>query len=333
MKAWLLDSLTGLDQLRLADVPDPIPSDGEVLVDLEFAALNPADRHLSQGQYPAQPQLPHILGRDGVGIISALGKNAGSFEIGQRVLIMRGDAGVHRWGTFAERVVVSAESVAIPPTGWSVQESACAALVYLTAYQALTQWGHLPPSVVLVTGASGGVGIATIHLAKSLGHIVVALSRDSGKREKLKGIGADYTFDPSDRDWPRNIKEMISPRRVDLAIDNIGGPGFNAIMEVLGPFSKISVVGQLAGPIPQFNTASLFFRRIRIGGVALSTFSPAEAKAAWKASIPLLANIGAKPIIDSVFDFERLPAAFNRLTAGPLGKILLRIRDESHRPN
>jgi len=82
MKAWLLDSLTGLDQLRLADVPDQIPGDGEVLVELEFAALNPADRHLSQGQYPAQPRLPHILGRDGVGIIVAVGKNAGSFEIG-----------------------------------------------------------------------------------------------------------------------------------------------------------------------------------------------------------------------------------------------------------
>jgi NADPH2:quinone reductase len=328
MKAWLLDNLTGLDHLHLADVPDPIPADGELRVDLEFAALNPADRYLAQGQYPAQPKLPHVLGRDGVGIIAAVGKNAGPYRVGQRVLIIRGETGVNRWGTFAQRVAVSAGAVAIPPAGWSVRESAGAALVYLTAHQALTQWGDLPPSIVLVTGASGGVGVATIQLAKALGHTVVALSRDAGKREKLKQFGADHTLDPSDPHWPANLKSSLSPRRVDLAIDNIGGPQFNQVIESLGPFSKVSVVGMLAGPVPQFSTASLFFRRIRIGGVALGTFTPAQATAAWEASVALLARIGAKPIVDRVFAFEELPAAFDRLAAGPLGKVLLQIRNE-----
>jgi NADPH2:quinone reductase len=328
MKAWLLDNLSGLDQLRLADVPDPIPADGELLVDLEFAALNPADRYLSQGQYPARPKLPHVLGRDGVGIITAVGKNAGPWSVGQRVLIIRGETGVTRWGTFAQRVAVSAGAVASPPAGWSVQESAGAALVYLTAYQALTQWGQLPPSVVLVTGASGGVGVATIQLAKALGHTVVALSRDPGKREKLRQLGADHTLDPADPHWPANLKKSLSPRHVDLAIDNIGGAQFTQLIEALGPFAKVSVVGQLAGPVPQFNTASLFFRRIRIGGVALGTFSPADAMAAWAASVSLLARIGAKPIVDRIFAFDQLPAAFDRLAAGPLGKVLLQFRNE-----
>ena len=239
---------------------------------------------------------------------------------------------MNRWGTFAQRVAVSAQSVAIPPAGWSVQESACAALVYLTSHQALTQWGDLPPSIVLVTGASGGVGVATIHLAKALGHTVVALSRDAGKREKLKQFGADYALDPSDPQWPANLKQILSPRRVDLAIDNIGGAQFNQMIEALGPFAKVSVVGQLAGPVPQFNTASLFFRRIRIGGVALSTFSPAEAKATWEACVALLARIGAKPIVDRIFSFEELPAAFDRLAAGPLGKVLVQIPNADRDP-
>ena len=328
MKAWLLDSLSGLEHLRLADVPDPVPADGELLVDVELAALNPADRYLAQGQYPARPKLPHVLGRDGVGIIAAVGKNAGPWSVGQRVLIIRGETGVSRWGTFAQRTCVSGGAVAIPPAGWSVPESAGAALVYLTAHQALTQWGQLPPAGVLVTGASGGVGVATIQLAKALGHTVVALSRDSGKREKLRQFGADYTLDPADPQWPAKVKKSLSPRHVDLAIDNIGGAQFNQVIEAMGPFGKVSVVGQLAGPVPQFNTASLFFRRIRIGGVALGTYSPADAMAAWKASVALLARIGAKPVVDRVFAFDQLPAAFERLAAGPLGKVLLQIRNE-----
>ena len=326
MKAWLLEDFRGLDQLHLADVPDPIAGDGEVVVDLEYAALNPADRHLAQGEYPAHPKLPHILGRDGVGTISAVGKNVDQYHIGQRILIIRGDTGVNRWGTLAQRVSVSVESLALPPAGWSVQQSACAALVYLTAHQALTQWGDLPPSVVLITGASGGVGVATVQLAKALGHIIVALSRDQTKRTKLLELGADHVVDPTDSTWPANLKQTLSPRRVDLAIDNIGGPMFPQVIETLGLFAKISVVGRLAGPVPNFNTATLFFRRIRIGGVALSTFTPPEARSAWESSLNLLARTGAKPLIDRVFSFDQLRPAFDRLAAGPMGKVLIEIR-------
>jgi len=326
MKAWLLDDFRGLDQLHLADVPDPTPADDEVVIDLEYAALNPADRHLAQGEYPAHPKLPHILGRDGIGIISAVGKNVEQYHLGQRVLIIRGDTGVNRWGTLAQRVSVSAQSLALPPAGWSVQESAGAALVYLTAHQALTQWGDLPPSVVLITGASGGVGVATLQLAKAFEHTVVALSRDETKRGKLIELGADHVVDPADSSWPVKLKQTLSPRRVDLAIDNIGGPMFSQVIETLGLFAKMSLVGRLAGPVPNFNTATLFFRRIRIGGVAISTFTPADARSAWESSLNLLTRTGAKPIVDRVFSFDQLRPAFDRLTAGPMGKVLIEIR-------
>ena len=120
MKAWLLDDLSGVDQLRLDDVPDPVPGDGEVVVDLEYAGLNPADSYLARGQYPGKPKLPHVLGRDGVGVISSVGNGAEPFRVGQRILIIRGETGVSRWGTFAQRVAVSIHSLAIPPAGWTV---------------------------------------------------------------------------------------------------------------------------------------------------------------------------------------------------------------------
>ncbi len=326
MKAWLLDSLNGIDSLRLADVPDPIPTDGEVLLDLDFAALNPADRYLAEGQYPAKPPLPHILGRDGVGVARELGPNVTGLQRGERYLILRGDVGVNRAGTFAERVLVPQESLVPLPPGWSIAQSSCASLVYLTAYQALTQWGDLPPSVVLITGASGGVGVASVQLGAAIDHTVIALSRDAIKRDELKTIGAAAAFDPLDTQWRQHVKDFLKGRRVDLAIDNIGGAAFSELLDTLGNGGRVSVVGRLAGPVPEFNTAALFFRRLKIGGVAVGSYTHSESRAAWKSILALLERTGAKPLIDKVLSFDQLPSAFKHLAAGPLGKVLVSIK-------
>jgi len=240
--------------------------------------------------------------------------------------VLRGETGVSRWGTFAQRVAVETDSLVLPPEGWTLQQSAGAPLVYLTAYQALTQWGDLAPSMVLITGASGGVGVAALQLAKALGHGVVALSRDPDKRKALLTLGADHALDPTDPAWVAKLKESLGPRRVDLAIDNIGGALFTQVIETMGGGGRISVVGLLGGPVPQFNTAALFFRRLKIGGVAVGAYTRAEAHAAWDALLALMQRSGSKPLVDRVFAFDELPAAFDRLAAGPLGKVLLRIR-------
>jgi NADPH2:quinone reductase len=327
MKAWLLDSIGGgIEQLRLADAPDPKPQAGDVLLDVRYAALNPADRYLAEGQYPARPALPHILGRDGVGTVRALGPGVSNVKIGDTLTILRGETGVSKPGTFAERVCVAADYLVPTPTGWTLQQAACAGLVYITAYQALTQWGELPPSVVLITGASGGVGVASTQLACAIGHTVIALSRSAEKQAKLNELGADCCVDPHDPQWRQRVKEFLGGKRVDLAVDNIGGPLFNDVLDTLGLWGKVSVVGRLAGPVPTFNTASLFFRRIRIGGVAVGSYTNAESRAAWNEILRLLGKTGATPLIDRVFPFEQLPAAFARLAEGPMGKVLLKVR-------
>jgi NADPH2:quinone reductase len=323
MKAWLLESFTGLSALHLADVPQPAARDGEVLLEVEYASLNPADRYLAQNEYPAKPPLPHILGRDGVGTVAALGPGVRNIHVGDRMIILRGDTGVKRWGNFAQRVAVAAESLVKIPSGWTDPQAAAAPLVYLTAYQALTQWGDLAPGIVLVTGASGGVGVASIHLARALGHSTVALSRSESKRKKLLELGATHAIDPAQSDWPAKLRDKLNPKRVDLAIDNIGGPEFSQILETLGSNGKVSVVGRLAGPVPQFNTASLFFRRLKIGGVAVGTYTGSEFQQAWDKIVPLMNSIGAKPLVDSIFPFDQLLAAFEKIAAGPMGKVLL----------
>lgn len=325
MKAWLLDDFTGLDALRLAEVPEPVPGEGEVVLELDYAALNPADRYLAERQYPLKPSLPHILGRDGIGKVIQRGPGVTGVRTGEVRAILRGDTGGMKPGTFAERVVVPVEDLIAVPSGWIVEESAGATLVYLTAYQALTMWGPLPePAAVLVTGASGGVGVASVQLAHAMGCTVVGLSRSSVKAERLKQLGANYVFNPEDPEWRKSLKKNLAPRRVDLAIDNIGGSLFSDVIDTLGDQGCVSAVGRLAGPVPNFNTAALFFRRIRIGGVAVGAYTKPEVHAAWKNVVELLSKTDARPIVDSVFPFTELRKAFDRLAQGPMGKVLIR---------
>ena len=326
MRAWSIDKLEGLERLKLVDMPDPTPAPGEVVLDVHYAALNPADYYLAQRQYPAGPPLPHVLGRDGIGTVSAVGEGVTNFSVGDPALILRSDIGVSRQGTLAQRVAVPVASLVRPPAGWSEQESAAAPLVYLTAYQALTQWGELPaPSTVLVTGASGGVGVASIQLGVTMGHRMIGLSRSAEKRAKLTTLGAFTTLDAEDADWHKTLKEQLKPRGVDLAIDNIGGELFPRVIDVLGMHGRVSVVGQLAGPVPKFSTATLFFRRLRVGGVAVGTYTPPESQTAWNGIVGLLNRGNAKPIIDSVFPFEQIQEAFARLKRGPMGKVLVSV--------
>jgi NADPH2:quinone reductase len=324
MKAWLLDELHGIQNIRLAEVPDPVPGPNEALVALLFAGLNPADRYMAKGEYPGKPIMPHILGRDGLGTVESVGEGVVAFRPGDRVIILRSEIGVTRPGTFAQKVAVRAESLAPVPWGWSDEQAGGAALVYLTAYQALAQWGALPPSVVLISGASGGVGVAALQLATAMGHTVIGLSRSQAKQKKLMELGAVLTLDPTDTDWPQKLRLFLGTHKVDLAIDNIGGPGFSQLISVLGHSGKVSVVGRLAGPVPEFNTSSLFFRRIKIGGVAVGDYTPPQSQQAWKAVVEIMNRADAKPLVDSAFEFAELPQAFEKLERGPMGKVLVR---------
>jgi NADPH2:quinone reductase len=330
MRAWLMDSYDGVEKLRLAETPDPQPGPGQVLLRVRFAALNPADAFLAQAMYPAKPQLPHILGRDGVGDVIAVGTGVSNVKPGDTVGILRCDCGVEKRGTLAEKVVVSAASVAPPPAGWSLEQTAGAPLVYLTAWQALTQWSDPPApvasgSVLLVTGASGGVGTASVQLGKSMGLTVIALSRSAEKGAKLRDMGADFVFDPADPNLRKAAMAAIAPKKVDIVVDSVGGALFNQVVAMLGYGGRISVVGRSAGEVPNFNTAALFFKRNRIGGVAVSDFTAEQAQATWKEITGRLDTIGQRPVVDHVFAFEDVKQAFARLAEGPMGKVLIRV--------
>jgi NADPH2:quinone reductase len=325
-----MDSYDGVEKLRLGEVPDPHPGPGQALLAIKFAALNPADAFLAQAMYPAKPPLPHILGRDAVGEVLAIGPGVGNVKVGDTVGVLRCDAGVEIWGTLAEKAVIRAASLAPVPRGWSLEEMAGAPLVFLTAWQALTQWSDplAPPpagSVLLVTGASGGVGVASVLLGKSMGLIIVALSRSAEKGAKLKELGADFIFHPEEKNLRKAILAAIAPKKVDIAVDNVAGAAFNELIAMLGYGGRISVVGRSNGGVPEFNTASLFFRRNRIGGVAVADYTPESAQSTWNEIVGRLEKIGKRPVVDGVFPFENVKGAFSRLAQGPMGKVLVRV--------
>jgi NADPH:quinone reductase-like Zn-dependent oxidoreductase len=329
MQAWLWDGQAGLEHRRLTDAPDPVPAGGEVVLEVHYAALNPADRMMAERRYPypVYPPAPHVLGRDGVGTVTQVGKGVDDVQVGDERVLLRSQVGLFRWGMFAEQVSVPANALAELPTGWTEEQAAGAAVVYLSAYRALTMWEPLKPnSVVLVTGASGGVGVATVQLATAMGHTVVALSRSDEKQRRLKEIGATFTFNPEDPRWPAAAKEVIGSRGVNLAVDTIGGEQLPDVIETMGDSGRLSLVGQLGGVVPNFDTGTLFSRWLRIGAMALSLYTPEEHRAAWQDLVGILAGSKARPLVDRVFPFEELPHAFDRLADGPMGKVVLRVK-------
>ena len=330
MRAWLMHSYDGIDRLQLGEAPDPVPGEGEVLLRVRFAAINPADAFLARAMYPAKPKMPHILGRDGVGEVVEVGEGVENVRPGQVAGLLRCDVGVTIRGTLAEKVVAPAASLAPVPGGWSEEEMAGAPLTFLTAWQALTQWSDPPSppgegSVLLVTGASGGVGVASVLLGKSMGLTVVGLSRSAVKADRLRELGADMVFDPADPGWREKAGGALGKRKVDLVVDNVGGPLFSQVVAMLGYRGRVSVVGRSAGPVPDFNTATLFFKRNRIGGVAVGDYTPESSQAAWEKIVARLAAAGKRPVVDQVFPFEKTIEAFHRLDEGPMGKVVIRV--------
>jgi NADPH2:quinone reductase len=107
-------------------------------------------------------------------------------------------------------------------------------------------------------------------------------------------------------------------------VDHVAGPGFQQVVAALGYGGKISLVGRSGGPVPEFNTATLFFRRNRIGGVAVGDSAPVAAQDAWKEIVGRLQRDGSRPVVDRWFDFEDVRSAFAHLSEGPMGRVLVR---------
>jgi NADPH2:quinone reductase len=326
MRSWQFDSFGSLERLRLCDVPVPNPGPGEVLLRIHFASLNPADQYLVRGLYPGAGNPPFSVGRDGSGVVEAVGPGVGTrFKVGDAAILLVGDQGITRAGTLADYVAVPERSLAPLPEGWTFEEGAAGPLAHLTAWRALVDRAAVQPGErVLVTGASGGVGSAAVVLAKALGGQVVALSRSAEKRARLTELGADAVVDSAGDNLAALVKTAFGGQGADVVIENLGGEYLARCLRMAAPRARIQCIGLLSEFTSVIQLGLLIHKRIRIEGTHVGDYRDAGAAEAWDAVVRTLDAAGRRPLVDTVFAADAVDQAFMRLADGTMGKVLVR---------
>ena len=334
MKAMVLHELGGPDKLSYEDAPDPEPGSGETVVRLHAAALNRRDVFVTRGQYPgAKPEaLPAILGSDGSGEVGARGEGADGPDEGTEVVINPalywGDdprkpgkeyriLGLPDDGTFAQFVKVPAENVFPKPSHLSHEEAAAIPLGALTAYRALVTRGQVQEGeTVVVPGIGSGVATFVVQMAAALGARVFVTSGSDEKIEKAKELGAEGGVNYNSENWFKELKSMTGG--VDLSVDHVGGEGFDALVSLAKPGSRIVTFGATAGPKVTVVMPRIFLKWLDVLGTAMGTNEE------FGAMLDLFAEHALHPTINETFPLQETAAAMEYMEEGSgIGKIVL----------
>lgn len=256
MKSALVLGYGGVDRLQVVEVPDPVPGEGEVLVEVRAAGLNYADLLQREGTYYRGPIPPFTPGVEAAGVVL---DRAGGIErpaVGEPVMILS-DRGLH-----AERAVVPANGCVPLPAALDFPQGAGFLVSYLTAYHALAQVGRARvEETLLVHAGGGGLGTAAVQIGKALGLRVVALASTKEKREKLRGLGADDSVDYSE------LESAVSGG-ADLVLSTVGGRVFQRSLLALAPFGRLLLAGA-AGEPPGIDATRIIHDSKQILGVHL----------------------------------------------------------------
>lgn len=318
----------GWDATQVVEHPQPHRQAGQVLVAIKAVGLNPADAFQVEGSYPGGPKPPFIPGRDAAGVVVG-GDEEQDFREGDSVVILQTTLTDLARGTLCSEQTFPPQNLAPLPEGWTPEEGAAAPLVYGTAYQGLFSRCRLQAGeTVVVTGASGGVGIAAVQLASAAGATVIGLSRSAEKQRKLLGQGATHVLSPQDPELKKKIKELTGGRGVDVVLDTVGGSQLTDAIHWMGKNGRIGLVGILAGTDASVSIPSLMFKGTSIHGVLVSDDEPAVARQNWREIVRLLKQSGRRPQIDSTFDLADFRQAFERLRGDSFGKVVVRIPAE-----
>jgi len=320
MRAFILS--TYKTPLHEADMPEPTVGDHDVLVRVQAAGINHLDEKLRVGEFKQilPYKLPVILGHDVAGTVIRVGSAVRGFKPGDEVYARPRD---HRIGTFAERIAIAENDVALKPTSLTMQEAASLPLVALTAWQALVVLGDVQPGQkVLVHAGAGGVGTIAIQLAKHLG-AEVATTASASNAEFVRELGADRVVDYRSEDFEQVL------RGYDLVVDSLGGENLERSLRILRPGGK--VIGIAGPPTPDFARQAGLNGLLRAAIAALSSKVRKQAKRLgvgyeflfMSASGDQLREITAliergalRPVVGPVFPFDQTIEGLAALTSG-----------------
>jgi NADPH:quinone reductase len=316
MRAIVFTGAGGNEVVSVEERPAPVPGPEDVLVQVAFAGLNPADLVQRAGNYPAPPgSPPDVPGLEVAGTVESCGERVSSWRPGDRVFGLVGGGGL------ADRVLVHERCVTRVPDALDEQGAAAVPEAFITAHDAVFTEARLRPGeTLLVHGAAGGVGTAAVQLGVAAGARVVATVRSPGAEDAVAAFGAEIV---RDEDFPDGMSV-----NADVILELVGGAHFPANLDVLARRGRIVVVSVAGGNEIDLALVTLMQKRATIRGTVLRS-RPLEEKATAvrafeREVVPGLASRRLRPVVDSVYPAPDVTKAFDQLAArGKLGKLLL----------
>lgn len=293
----------------VTDVPVPGAGEGEVLVRVRHAGVNPFDFQVLRGEIGADPYRVLTLGAEAVG------------EVDGRLVQVSGlGLGAGRDGTFARWVVAPAGAVRTLPDGIDPRQAATVGVAGRTAWRAVHQLAEVgADDVVLVLGASGGVGTVALQLARATGARVLAPTGEEAKAGRLRELGAE-TIVATD---PGDIASAVADAGVSVVLDPLGGDHVGALLPHLAPRARVVTYGVLAGREGRWDLGALYGKGIRVLGTSGGTTPPADSRAALEGALQAVASGTVRIEVESL-PLTSAPEAFDRLVARTVsGKVVL----------
>jgi NADPH2:quinone reductase len=323
MKAVVIREPGGVEVLELRDVLAPEPTRGEVRVRIRATAVNRADLLQRMGAYPAPPGSPKdIPGLEFAGEVDALGEGVFDLAVGDRVFGLAGG------GTYAEKIVVPARTVARMPSGRSFMDGAAIPEAFLTAYDALVAQGGLRSGErVLVSAVGSGVGTAAVQIARALGARPFGTARSRDKIESAKKLGLIDGVVP---EGGRFAEALSQHGPFDVIIELVGGAYVAEDLACVATRGRIVVVGLMAGTQVDLNLGSLLMKRVTIVGTTLRA-RPLEEKIAVARMLernlaPLFEEGKLRPVVDRILPLAQAREAHTAMASNEtFGKIVLEV--------
>ena len=308
------------EALTLVERPDPVAGPGQIRIRVRAAGVNRPDIAQRQGRYPAPPGASDILGLEVAGEVDQIGEDAGRWAVGDRVCALLGGGG------YADHAVVDARHALPVPDGLDLIQAAALPETVCTVFANVFEAGALKSDeTLLIHGATSGIGVTAIQMAKAAGARVVATSRGADKTRAGRALGADLSLDAGADDLEAAIKAFGG---ADVVLDMVGADYAALNQAVLKPFGRWVVIATLSGSLAQVDLARLMVKRIVLTGSTLRS-RPADEKARLIAAVeatvwPWVAAGRVRPPIEATYPLEQASAAHLRLEAGDhVGKIVL----------
>lgn len=318
MKAIRVHQFAGPEVMRLEDVPDPKPGPGQVVVRIHAAGVNPADTYIRAGTYARKPTLPYTPGMDGAGVVEAVGAGVSRVKVGDRVYT----AGTLS-GTYAERALCSEPQVHPLAKQVSYAQGAAMHVPYATAYRALFQLARATPGeTVFIHGASGGVGVAALQLARAAGMAAIGTGGTDKGRALVAEQGAHHVLDHRAPDYLDKLMSLTGGRGADVILEMLANVNLAKDLKVVAMGGRLVVIGN-RGTI-EINPRDAMGRDASIIGMSLWNASEQQLASIHAALVAGLETGTLRPVIGKEMPLADAPRAHVAIMEpGAYGKIVL----------